>query len=57
VAESKITTRSGVLSITVSIGVACATAGSAVDQLLEAADAAMYRAKNAGRNQVAHDGR
>jgi len=56
VAESRITTRSGVLSVTVSIGVACATAASAVDQILEAADAAMYRAKNAGRNRVAHDG-
>jgi two-component system, cell cycle response regulator len=57
VAESKMTTRSGELSITVSIGVACATAGSAVDEILEASDAAMYRAKNAGRNCVAQDGR
>lgn len=57
VAESRITTRSGVLSATVSIGVAFASAGSAVDQILEAADAAMYRAKNAGRNRVTHDWR
>jgi diguanylate cyclase (GGDEF)-like protein len=55
VAESKMTTRSGELSVTVSIGVACATAGSAVDEILEASDAAMYRAKNAGRNRVAQD--
>jgi two-component system cell cycle response regulator len=55
VAESKMTTRSGVLSITLSIGVACAGAGSTADQILEAADAALYRAKNEGRNRVAHD--
>jgi two-component system, cell cycle response regulator len=57
VAESKMTTRSGELSVTVSIGVACATAGSTVDGILEAADAAMYRAKHEGRNRVVHDGR
>jgi diguanylate cyclase (GGDEF)-like protein len=56
VAESKMTTRSGELSITVSIGVACGTAGSTVDGILEAADAAMYRAKHEGRNRVVHDG-
>ncbi len=55
VAESKMTTRSGVLSVTLSIGVACAGAGSTADQILEAADAALYRAKNEGRNRVAHD--
>ena len=57
VAESKIATRSGELSVTVSIGVACGAAGSTVDELLEAADAAMYRAKHEGRNRVVHDGR
>jgi diguanylate cyclase (GGDEF)-like protein len=56
VAESQIPTRSGVLRVTVSIGVACATAASAVDDILEAADAAMYRAKNEGRNRVVHAG-
>jgi two-component system, cell cycle response regulator len=56
VAESKITTRSGVLSVTVSIGLACAAGESTVDEILEAADAALYRAKNEGRNRVAHDG-
>jgi two-component system cell cycle response regulator len=56
VAESKLTTRSGELSVTVSIGVACGTAGSTVDGVLEAADAAMYRAKHEGRNRVVLDG-
>jgi two-component system cell cycle response regulator len=57
IAESKIPTRSGVMSITASIGVASARAGSKADQMLEAADAALYRAKGEGRNRVAHDGR
>ena len=37
---------------TISIGVACANNESTVDDLLEAADAALYRAKNEGRNRV-----
>ena len=56
VAESKMTTRSGELSVTVSIGVACAAAGGTVDEILEAADAALYRAKAEGRNRVVYDG-
>jgi diguanylate cyclase (GGDEF)-like protein len=56
VSESKITTRSGVLSVTVSIGVACAAFESTVDGILGAADAALYRAKSEGRNRVVHDG-
>jgi two-component system cell cycle response regulator len=52
IAESKITTKSGLLSITVSIGVVCAGADSTVDEILEATDKAMYQAKNKGRNRV-----
>ncbi len=52
VAENKITTRSGVLSVTVSIGVAIAVAAGTVDEILGAADTALYRAKDQGRNRV-----
>jgi len=40
-------------SVTVSIGLSAGCDGEESNQLIAAADAAMYRAKNAGRNQVA----
>lgn len=55
VAGAKIPTRSGMLSITVSIGAGCALAGSTEDLILGAADAALYRAKREGRNRVVLD--
>jgi diguanylate cyclase (GGDEF)-like protein len=54
VADSPIYTRCGPLNVTISLGVAALTpdcAGAAA--LIDRADAAMYRAKQAGRNGVA----
>lgn len=52
VADNRISTRSGDLAITLSIGVAMADSGATVDTLLETSDLALYRAKDAGRNRV-----
>jgi len=40
------------ISVTTSIGLVRARAGDSIDQLLAAADAALYRAKHLGRNRV-----
>jgi diguanylate cyclase (GGDEF)-like protein len=53
VAGAGISTAKGTIPMTVSIGVAAATAESTVDTLLAAADAALYQAKVDGRNRVA----
>ena len=40
--------------LSVSVGVACyPQAGATLDEVLRSADAALYRAKDAGRNRVA----
>ncbi len=40
------------ISVTVSVGIATAPRGTAVDALVQAADAALYRAKRSGRDQA-----
>ncbi len=54
IAEHKMVTRSGEVSITISIGIArnCRRDETA-DEMLAKADAALYRAKENGRNQLA----
>ena len=54
VAGSGVDTSEGLIPVTLSMGVAVGGAGSRVDvaALVGAADAALYRAKNSGRNRV-----
>jgi diguanylate cyclase (GGDEF)-like protein len=52
VAVAEIKTKAGNVSLTVSIGTAAGTGQCTVDALLAAADAALYKAKAAGRNRV-----
>ena len=54
VAQNPLPTKSGALSITISIGVACASPGKGLDGLLEEADGALYQAKAQGRNRVVY---
>jgi two-component system cell cycle response regulator len=55
VAEATITTRSGILSVTLSVGLVSCTGDKTIDELLTTADAALYEAKNQGRNRVVYD--
>ena len=52
VADTRIATKSGALSITISIGVTYASPGKTIEELIDEADSALYRAKAAGRNRV-----
>ena len=50
VERTQMKTRSGTISITVSVGGALASIDNSVDDIIGAADTAMYKAKSAGRN-------
>jgi diguanylate cyclase (GGDEF)-like protein len=52
VAAARVAVKGGEISATISVGVAMAAEGSAPNVLVEAADAALYRAKREGRNRV-----
>ena len=52
IADNKIMTKSGGIGITVSIGVTNNSINGTADAMLAVADAALYRAKNNGRNKV-----
>ena len=54
VADNKVKTSSGELAVTISIGVAYATGEGNMTNLLAEADAALYQAKEQGRNRVVY---
>ena len=53
IADYKMITRSGEVSITISIGITSSRGDETADAMIAAADAALYRAKENGRNQLA----
>jgi diguanylate cyclase (GGDEF)-like protein/PAS domain S-box-containing protein len=53
IANHKMATRSGDIGITISIGITSSTGYETADEMLAAADAALYTAKENGRNQLA----
>ena len=53
IANHKMVTRSGEVSITISIGIASRSGNETADAMIAKADAALYRAKENGRNQLA----
>ena len=53
IADHKMVTRSGEVGITISIGIASRRGDDTADAMIAKADAALYRAKENGRNQLA----
>ncbi|MBT6339153.1 MAG: diguanylate cyclase, partial [Desulfobacula sp.] len=53
IAHHKMVTRSGEVSITVSIGITIGTGDETIDEMIAKADIALYKAKENGRNQLA----
>ena len=53
IADNKMMTRSGEVRITVSIGITCSNGDDTADAMIAKADAALYRAKENGRNKLA----
>jgi diguanylate cyclase (GGDEF)-like protein len=56
VAKTQLSANGKMVPITVSIGVAQWLADESLDEILRRADAALYRAKETGRNRVVHAG-
>ena len=57
VAETKLVADGQPVVLSVSIGIACASAPCAAIELFRRADAELYRAKSGGRNRIVIDGR
>lgn len=52
----KVSAEPGEIKCTMSFGVACSQPGDTLESLMERADAALYKAKESGRNKVMMDG-
>ena len=50
--EQKVRTDAGEIEVTISIGISCGKSTLQLDALIEEADQALYRAKQAGRDQI-----
>ena len=55
ICASPMPTRSGPVSVSISIGVADATPGRSVEEMYKSCDGALYVAKTSGRNTVIHE--